>query len=86
MAHEVKPIYFSTKKNQYYFNSTSVLGDYRMVRVYKGENLKGGEIKIDKNGRKYILGYVEQVLSKNGHTYYQCVGYVEPKDSNELAE
>lgn len=86
MAREVKPIYFSKAKNYYYFNSTSLFGDYRMVKVYDGNKLKGGEIKVDKNGRKYILGYVEEVLSKNGHVYYKCTGYVAPKESDELAE
>ena len=79
---QIKPIYFSKKKNCYYFNSISVLGDYRMVKVYNGEKLKGGEIKIDKNGRKYIIGYVEEVLGKNGYTYYVCTGFVENKDES----
>lgn len=82
MAQQIKPIYFSKKKNCYYFNSTSLLGDYRMVKVYNGDKLKGGEIKTDKNGRKYILGYVEEVLSKTGYTYYTCTGFVENKDES----
>lgn len=86
MAQIVKPIYFSKKLQKYYFNDTSVFGDYHMAVVYDGIKLKGGEIKTDKNGRQYILGYVEQVLSKNGYTYWRCTGYVPTEKENEPTE
>ena len=85
MAQEVKAIYFSKKMNKYYFNSISVFGDYRAVTVYNGDALKGGEIKIDKNGRQYIVGYVEQRKGKNG-LYWYCTGFVPKTEKAETAE
>lgn len=77
----VKPIYYSTKMNKYYFNNCSVLGDYVAQTVYGGENLKGGEIKLDKNGKKFILGLLEiRKSKKTDNTYYYCIGFV---DSHE---
>ena len=78
MAQEVKAIYYSKKMNKYYFNSISVFGDYRAVTVYNGDALKGGEIKTDKNGRQYIVGYVEKRKGKNGY-YWYCTGFVPSK-------
>lgn len=77
---EIKPIYYSNKTNRYYFNSTNAFGEYKAITVYNGESLKGGEIKVDKNGRKYILAYVENVLSKNGRMYWRCMGFYTPEE------
>lgn len=82
---QIKPIYYSQKMNKYYFNGTSVFGDYKAITVYGGDNLKGGEIRIDKNGRKYIMGYVEIVKGKKG-TYYKCTGFVPATEKAETAE
>ena len=75
---EIKPIYYSDKSHKYYFNSTNVFGSYSAVTVYNGEALRGGDIKVDKNGRKYILGRVEKKLSKDGRIYYKCLGFYTP--------
>lgn len=80
---EMKPIYYSEKSKKYYFNNITAFGQYFAEKVYGGENLKGGEIKIDKNGRQYILGYVERVRSQDGRSYWKCTGFVPPKESNE---
>ena len=82
---EIKPIYYSEKSKKYYFNSTSVFGHYFAETVWNGANLKGGEIKTDKNGRQYILGVVEKVKSRNGRYYYTCVGPYTPStvDDND---
>lgn len=85
MAQEVKAIYYSKKMSKYYFNSISVFGDYQAITVYGGDELKGGEIKTDKNGRQYILGYVEKVKGKNGY-YWKCTGFVPEKTKAETAE
>ena len=63
---EIKPIYYSDKSHKYYFNNTNAFGSYWATTVYNGEALKGGEIKVDKNGRKYIMGRVEKMFSKDG--------------------
>lgn len=76
---EVKAIYYSSKMKKYYFCETSVFGDFYAQKVYDGIKLKGGEIKTDKNGKKYILGYVEKVQGKNGF-YYKCTGFVPAKE------
>lgn len=78
---ENKPIYYSEKSHNYYFNSTNAFGGYYAQTVYGCEKLKGGEIKIDKNGRQYIMGIVERVKSKNDRYYYRCIGYVKPKEA-----
>ena len=79
---EIKPIYYSDKSHKYYFNNTNAFGSYWATTVYNGEALKGGEIKVDKNGRKYILGRVEKMFSKDGRTYYKCVGFYTPPAEN----
>lgn len=80
---EIKPIYYSEKTHRYYFNSINAFGDYQSVTVYNCEALKGGEIKVDKNSRKYILGLVENTLSKNGRMYYRCTGAYIPEEKEE---
>lgn len=78
---EIKPIYYSRKMNKYYFNNTTAFGAYYAETVYNGDALKGGEIKTDKNGKQYILGFVEKVRSQNGRDYYKCTGfYIKPTD------
>ena len=81
----IKPIYYSEKTHRYYFNSVNAFGKYYAVTVYNCEALKGGEIRIDKNGRQYILGLVEQVLSKNGRMYYRCTGAYIPGEKDYTA-
>lgn len=81
---EMKPIYYSEKGKKYYFNNITAFGNYFAEKVYGGENLKGGEVKTDKNGRQYIMGYVERAYNKNtGFSYWKCTGFVPPKESNE---
>ena len=80
---EIKPIYYSNKTHRYYINSVNALGEYQAITVYNCEALKGGEIKVDKNGRKYILGLVENTLSKNGRMYYRCTGAYVPEDKED---
>ena len=83
---EIKPIYYSDKSHKYYFNNTNAFGSYWATTVYNGEALKGGEIKVDKNGRKYIMGRVEKMFSKDGRTYYKCVGfYIPPAEDDHTA-
>lgn len=77
MTTEKKPIYYSDKSQKYYFNTTTAFGKYYAQTVYGGEKLKGGKIRIDKNGRQFIMGLVSKTKSKNGFYYYQCVGFVE---------
>lgn len=75
-----KAIYYSKKMRKYYFNNVTAFGQYFAETVYGGENLVGGEIKTDKNGKQYILGNVVECISQNtGRKYYKCTGYVEPK-------
>lgn len=81
-----KAIYYSTKMKKYYFNNTTVFGTYKAETVYNGDALKGGTIKTDKNGKKYILGYVEQVKSQKGYTYYKCTGFVPNEKTGEVAD
>lgn len=69
------PVYYSTKMKKYYFNNCSVMGDYVAQTVYGGDNLKGGEIKYDKNGKRFIIGILEIRKNKQGNSYYYCIGY-----------
>ena len=81
---EIKPIYYSDKAHKYYFNNINAFGSYWATAVYNGEALKGGEIKVDKNGRKYIMGRIEKEFSKDGRVYYKCLGfYIPPEDKED---
>ena len=76
----VKAIYYSKKMKKYYFNNVTAFGQYFAETVYGGENLVGGQIKTDKNGKQYIVGNVIECISSNtGRKYYKCTGFVEPK-------
>ena len=76
-----KAIYYSKKMKKYYFNNVTAFGQYFAETVYGGENLIGGKIEIDKNGKQYILGNVVECVSKNtGRRYYKCTGYVEKQE------
>lgn len=73
-----KAIYYSKKMKKYYFNNVTAFGQYFAETVYGGENLIGGTIQTDKNGKQYILGNVVECISQNtGRKYYKCTGYVE---------
>ena len=75
-----KAIYYSKKMKKYYFNNVTAFGQYFAETVYGGENLIGGKIETDKNGKQYILGNVVECISRNtGRKYYKCTGYVEKK-------
>lgn len=76
---EIKAIYYSRKMNKYYFCNSTAFGKFYAETVYNGDALKGGEIKTDKNGKQYILGYVKKVRSQNNRDYYKCEGFVPPK-------
>lgn len=79
---EIKAIYYSKKMKKYYFCNTTAFGKFYAETVYNGSALKGGKIKTDKNGKEYILGYVKKVMSKDGHLYYNCTGFVPEKTTN----
>ena len=73
-----KAIYYSKKMKKYYFNNVTAFGQYFAETVYGGENLIGGTIQTDKNGKQYILGNDVECISQNtGRKYYKCTGYVE---------
>ena len=80
---EIKPIYYSDKSHKYYFNNTNAFGSYWATTVYNGEALKGGEIKVDKNGRKYIMGRVEKMFSKEPEMLER---YNEMRDNKLLSD
>jgi len=85
----IKAIYYSKKMKKYYFSNVTAFGQYFAETVFGGENLIGGKIKTDKNGKQYILGNVVEVKSQNtGRKYYKCTGYVEPAEEpkNEFPE
>lgn len=76
-------VYYSKKMRKYYFLQDNVMEDeINTITVYGGDKLKGGEIKTDKNGKKYITGIVSHKLGKNG-SYYVCEGYYNDKDCIE---
>lgn len=81
----VKPIYYSSKMKKYYFNNTTLFGDYYAEKVYGCENFTGSEVNIqtDKNGRKYFLALVKECVNKEGHKYYVMEAPYTKKSENE---
>lgn len=80
MSKTIKPIYYSKKTHKYYFCDVNAFGEFKAVTVYGGEKLRGGEIKTDKHGKQYILGYVSQKMSEKGNLYFVCEGFVPAKE------